>query len=124
MTGKEIFMATPLSNNHNNNNLPIGANKLYANKQVKAGHIVLNPPEIKPYTFYDKIKVDHKFYKELVDPHSKAFFDTKNQTKNKLKSAIKFSVILLGATLGFIYRKNIQKFLLDTTVQIKNILKK
>lgn len=110
---------------------PIGAYSLNGSKDFRAGHFVVNPPPIARYSFYDEIYVDPNFYKQLLNPKSKAFYTKstaapQNETtkKNKLLGALKAAVFLGGAFLAFKYRSNIKTFVINTFNKIKNLLKK
>lgn len=125
-------MTAPVSSNYSYaptmspamNTQPIGAFGIGGNKELKAGSFVVNPPVIRPYTFYDKIKVDPDFYRELVDPKSKAFYHKKTVQKNRLKGILKAAALVGGVMLAVTYRKNIQRFLSETLGKIKNMIKK
>lgn len=93
------------------------------NKEIKAGHFVVNPPTIRPYTFYDKIKVDREFYNELVNPKSKAFIQKETIKQERLKGVLKTIAILGSVFIVINCRKNIQKFLTETINSIKLCLK-
>lgn len=94
------------------------------NKEIKAGHFVVNPPTIRPYSFYDKIKGDKDFYNELFNPKSKSFIHKKATGKERLKGIIKMAAIVGGVFLAFSCRKNIQKYLSETMSSVKNLSKK
>ena len=103
---------------------PIGAYSLNGSKDLKAGHFVVNPPTIRPYSFYDKIKVDPQFYNELINPKSKAFYHKPTVRKSKLKGILQTTAFVGGIVLAFAYRKNIQKFVIESFNKIKNMVKR
>lgn len=117
-------MSAPISQVQQPSAQPIGAFGLGSGKELKAGYFVVNPPVIRPYTFYDKIKVDPDFYNELINPKSKAFYHQKTVQKNRLKGILKAAAFTGGVVLAITFRKNILKFLSDTFTKIKNMIKK
>lgn len=110
---------------------PIGAYSLNGGNDFRAGHFVVNPPPIKKYSFYDEIYVDPNFYKQLINPRSKAFY-SKNllqqketqPKKNKTNGMLKTAAFLAGIFLAYVYRANIKTFLGTVYSKIKNMIKK
>lgn len=99
------------------------------NNTPQAGHIVVNPPPIRPYSFYDDIKVDRQFYRELTDPKSKAFYykpmAMKTQKpKNTLKKVLTWGVVIGGGILAYAKRNLIKTFFINTYDKIKNHIKR
>ena len=111
---------------------PIGAYSLNGSKDFRAGNFVVNPPNIQKYSFYDEIYVDPNFYKQLLNPKSKAFYSKsidstiQNTTSkpNKFLGALKVAAFLAGGLLAFKYRNNIKTFIVNTFHKIKNLVKK
>lgn len=98
-------------------------------RPITPGHIVVNPPHIKPYSFYDEIKVDKQFYKELINPKSKAFYykpmAMKTQKpKNTLKKLLIGGILIGCSALAFAKRNLIKTFLIDSYDKIKKYIKR
>ncbi len=110
---------------------PIGAYSLNGSNDFRAGHFVVNPPPIQKYSFYDEIYVDPNFYKQLINPKSKAFYSKnlmKEQDsqpkKSKISGVLKTAAFLAGVFLAYTYRAKIKTFLADAFAGIKNMVKK
>ncbi len=126
-------MTSPVSSTSIQNipSQPIGAYSLNGGNDFRAGHFVVNPPPIKKYSFYDEIYVDPNFYKQLINPKSKAFY-SKNlikeedikPKKNKINAALKTAAFLAGIFLAYVYRANIKTFLADAFTKLKKLVKK
>lgn len=96
---------------------------------LKAGHFVVNPPVIRPHSFYDEIKVDKEFYNELINPKSKAFFHKPvamktQKPKNRLKRLLTWTAIIAGAIVCYAKRNLIKTFITNTYDKIKNHIKR
>ena len=109
---------------------PVGAYSLNGSNDFRAGHFVVNPPLIKPYSFHDEIYVDPNFYKQLINPKSKAFYSKKllqesqpAPKKSKVSGVLKTAVFLAGLFLAYVYRANIKTFLTGAFDKLKNLVK-
>lgn len=83
----------------------ISASSLGGGNDLKAGHFVINPYPVKPYSFYDEIKVDKNFYNELLNPHYKPrttnSVERKSKAKRVFKTLLTWGVIIAGGVLAY-----------------------
>lgn len=95
------------------NNQPIGAFGLGGSKknETKAGHFVVNPPVIKPYSFYDEIKIDDHFYNALLAQGAPARKSYKPHKRTSTFKKLLTAAVLIGAgILCYVKRVPIKKF--------------
>lgn len=83
-----------------------------ASSQLKAGRFVVNPQNIKPYSFYDELKKGDNYFNEALQVVASKKLPS-DKTKNNKKTFKKFLTAALTAGLAvwaFAKRKDIVKF--------------
>lgn len=117
-------MSAPVSQIQQTPAQPVGAFGLGGTKEFRAGHYVVNPPVIKPYSFYNEIKGNTDFYKELISAGNKTYSGAQTAQPRTAKGILKAAALAGTAALAIVYRKNIYNFLSEAFTKIKNIIKK
>ena len=83
-----------------------------ASNQLKAGRFVVNPQNIKPYSFYDELKKGDNYFNEALQVVASKKIPS-DKTKSNRKTFKKFLTAVLGigvAVLAFVKRKDIINF--------------
>jgi len=95
----------------------ISASNIGQSKTLKAGHFVITPPEILPYSFYDDLKKSENYYKEALNIIANKKTPNKSNTvKAKWKKIISIAVVITTSIFAYKNWASIVNF-------IKNIKK-
>lgn len=93
---------------------PIAASNITnQGKPIKAGYFVVNPPSIRPYSFYDDLKKGDNYFDELVasTTHHKMHADkTKTKKKGIAGKLMFWAVAITAGILAYKKRINIADF--------------
>lgn len=81
--------------------------------KFQAGHFVVNPQTIRPYSFYDELKKGDNFFNEALQivASNKLPSDKAVKHKKPLKKVVKYVLAVGLAVLAFVKRKEIFNFL-------------
>lgn len=108
-------MTTPVSGIQSSYQ-PIGAYPVYnaAAQQVKAGHFVVNPPSIRPYSFYEDLKKGDNYFNEVMTVFASKKMPpdkTKTKKKNIAGKLIFWTTALTACIIAYKKRDNIAALL-------------
>lgn len=110
------------------NNAPAAAGQYkaaIASQKLQSGHFVVNPPVIRPYSIYDDIPNDDKFFKSLLKEFSKPKKHSfEDKTKVNAEKTIKAMFIIAATIVCIIKRKAIKDFAVKYYDKIKQYFKK
>lgn len=79
---------------------------------LKAGHFVVNPYTIRPYSFYDELKKSDNYFNEALQVvASKKLLPNKTKKKTSVFKKILTGVLIVGAgILAYAKRSSIRNF--------------
>lgn len=101
------FFINPANNQSN-----IGATNIGFSKAMKAGYFVVNPANIKPYSFYDDLKKGENFYKDALNIVSNQKTSSSiNRKKVKWNKIAGIAFFILTGTMVYKNRNLIVNFL-------------
>lgn len=90
--------------NSTNNQSNIGATNIGFSKAMKAGYFVVNPANIKPYSFYDDLKKGENFYKDALKSVNEGTLSTKKNKRTKVFKKV-LGCVLVVALSVLAYKK-------------------